>query len=100
MFEPFSTLATGVVFGFIGAMIIFSLILPDAWSTWLATRRNLPFWVGPLSVVGLVAFLVFYFGAWRITILPLATWVWVLLGISLSFIALSIVILLIHRNHK
>lgn len=99
-FQPVSTLLTGIGIGFIGALFIFALILPDEWSKWLAIRKNLPFWVTPIAGIGLIVFLVLFFGAWKIIILKLATWVWILLGVSILLLAISLVIYLSNLNHK
>lgn len=99
-FQPVSTLLTGIGIGFISALFVFALILPDEWSKWLALRKNLPFWVGPLAGIGLIAFLVLFFGAWKIVILKLAIWVWILLGVSILLLAISLVIHLGNLNHK
>lgn len=40
--------------GIVSALVVFSLLLPDRWSTWLATRRNFPVVLFPLGVFALV----------------------------------------------
>lgn len=92
-----STLLIGIAIGTVViGPFVFSLILPDAWSIWLAQRENLPKWVGPLSGVGFIVFLVFFVSAIRID--PLPSYAWQILVVSLVLSAIAVVVFFIYRK--
>ena len=89
-------------FGVVAAIVVMSLVLPDRWSTWLATRRNLPVVLLPLGVIALIIGLgnLFVVFGWAVVQAlketSVSSWVW---WLTLAGVVMIVLFFITRRWH-
>lgn len=90
----------GIGIGFFMALVVVALVVPDKWAIWLATRKNLPTWLMPFGVLGLLlglGNLLYALGAAVVEALAntkVAPWVWY---VTLAGLIVVVMFFVVHR---
>lgn len=84
--------------GIVTCAIVLAVIVPDPWSRWFVSIRNVPTWMLPFGIVLLVVALgnLLIAGGWAflqaLGLVSIAPWVWIALAVGVVVVAIFTIV--------